>query len=123
MGTTAEKIGRVGSIIFVVINAVTFGFCVIGFLRVRGHFAGIFKDMLADVELPALTACILNVPGAVVLALAVVLLALLVAKEWLRPIWIPLTLNALWLALGSVLVVLFLLAMLMPLASVVTKLQ
>ena len=123
MGTTAEKIGRVGSISFVVLNAVSFGFCVSGFLRVREHFAAIFKDMLEDVALPTLTAFLLNVPVAVVLVLAVVLLALLVAKEWLRPVWIPLTLNALWLALGSVLVVLFFLAMLLPLASVLTKLQ
>ncbi len=123
MSTTAEKIGRVCSLVFTVFNALSFGLCLVGFLRVRGHFAGIFKDMLEGAALPALTAFLLNVPVAAVLVLAVVLLALLVAKEWLRPVWLPLMLNAFWLALGCVLVLLFTAAMMLPLVSLMTALQ
>jgi hypothetical protein len=123
MSTTAEKVGRVGSIVFAAVNAVTFGVCLVGFLVSRGHFAEVFKDMFAGTALPALTAFFINVPAAVVLVVAVILLALLVAKEWLRPVWIPLVLNALWLAFGAVLVLLFVLAMLLPLVALITKMQ
>jgi len=123
MNTTAEKVGRVGSIVFAAVNAVTFCMCLAGFLVSRGHFAEVFKDMFAGTALPALTAFFINVPAAVVQVVAVLLFALLVAKEWLRPVWIPLVLNSFWLALGAVLVLLFILAMMMPLAALVTKMQ
>jgi type II secretory pathway component PulF len=121
MSTTAEKVGRVGSIVFAAVNAVTFCLCVLGFLRARGHFAEIFKEMA--VALPVVTQFVLAVPGGVVLAVAILLLALLVAKEWLRPVWIPLVLNALWLAFGAVLVLVFVLAMMLPLVALITKMQ
>lgn len=123
MSTTAEKVGRVGSIVFAAVNALSFGVCLVGLLESRGHFAGVFKDLLAGTALPALTAFFINVPVAVVLVAAGFLLALLVAKEWLRPVWIPLVLNALWLALGAVLVLMYVLAMLLPVVALVTKMQ
>jgi hypothetical protein len=121
MSTTAEKVGRVFSIIFALCNAVTFGCCFVGFTRARGHFALMFKD--TDLHLPPFTQFVLAIPNGVALFVAFVLLGLLVAKEWLRPVWIPLTLNSVWLALGCVLAFLFVMAMLLPVVTVVAKTQ
>ena len=121
MSATAEKVGRVFSICFAAINAVTFILLLNGFLRVRAHFGTIFKDLLEGAALPTLTTVFLAVSPTVLTVVAMVLLALLIAKEWLRPAWIPMFLNAFWLALGCALCFLFVAAMMAPLLGIVSQ--
>jgi hypothetical protein len=123
MSEKAEKVGRVFSICFAVVNAVTFILLLSGFLRVRAHFGAIFKDLLEGASLPMLTAWFLAISPTVLTVVAIVLLALLIAKEWLRPVWIPMFLNALWLALGAALCLLFVVAMMLPLLNIMIKLD
>lgn len=123
MSTTAEKVGRVCSGIFTALNALTFVGCVLGLLRARAAFSAIFKDLLEGVALPALTSFFMGAPTSVLVGIACLFLVLLVAKEWIQPVWIPLVLNSLWLALGCVLVLVFVAAMMLPLISMITKLQ
>ncbi len=121
MSTTAEKVGRVFSGLFCAVNAVTFVLCLMGFLRARTHFTAMFKDMLEGAALPALTALVFAISPTVLTVVALVLLALLMAKEWLRPVWIPMFLNGLWLALGTALCFVFVIAMMLPLISIIQK--
>ena len=46
---------------------------------------------------------LLTMPSLVFVLLTALLLAILIGKEWLRPTWIPLVLNLLWLGAGSLL--------------------
>lgn len=123
MNATTEKIGRMVSICFAAVNAVTLILLLNGFLRIRSHFAAIFKELANEVALPTITTLFLAVSPTVLTALGLGLLALLIAKEWLRPAWIPIFLNALWLALGCALCFLFVLAMFAPLISIIGKIS
>jgi hypothetical protein len=49
---------------------------------------------------PAFIQALQSMPSLLLVLLLVTLLALLGSKEWLRPSWIPLGLNVLWLAGG-----------------------
>lgn len=123
MSTTAEKVGRVCSGLFAALNATTFVACLLGLLRARTAFTATFKEMLEGAALPTLTNFFIGIPTPALVVLGCVLLVLLVAKEWIRPVWIPLVLNSFWLALGCVLVLVFAAAMMLPLISIITKLQ
>lgn len=119
MSTTAEKVGRVFSGLFCAANAVTLVLVLVNFLHVRAKFAGIFKDLGA--QLPTLTTLLFAPSPSVLMLVAVVLLALLIAKEWLRPVWVPMFLNGLWLALGCAVCLLIVIALFLPMLTLISQ--
>lgn len=44
---------------------------------------------------------LLSLPSVLMVILMMTLLVILIGKEWLRPAWLPLVLNILWLVSGS----------------------
>jgi len=121
MSAKAEKVGRVFSICFAVVNAVTFVLLLNVFLHTRAKFAALFKDLLEGAALPMLTTVFFALSPTLITVVSLFSLVLLIAKEWLRPVWVPMFLNALWLALGCALCLLFTAAMLAPLLGIITK--
>ena len=119
-GSAERKLGWV-SIAFAVVNGLALIFTTVGMLQVREKFAAIYGDL--GVQLPTLTQFVLSVPPTGVACAALLLLALLAAKEFLRPRVVPLAINLAWLVAGAVVVGLFTLALFRPLVSVVGALS
>ena len=115
-GTTERTVGRI-SIGLAVLNGIGLIVTVAGMLHVRGKFAAIYRDF--GVQLPTLTQFVLGVSPLAVEGVALLLLAVLAAKEFLRPKTIPLVLNLVWTVAGVALVALFTVALFNPLVAVV----
>jgi hypothetical protein len=56
-----------------------------------------------SVQCPAPIPALFSMPSILFVLLTIILLAVLIGKEWLRPPWVPLVVNVLWLAAGSLL--------------------
>lgn len=113
-----ERKNRICGIVSIVL-AVLNGLGLIGFaislLFQRPKFATIFSDFGAT--LPLLTRAVLAIPNGLIVFGTVLLLALLVGKEFIRRKTIPLVLNIAWIAAGIGISLLFAWAMMAPLAG------
>jgi hypothetical protein len=90
-------------------------------LVIRQRFWGIFKDF--DAELPRATVVFLTLPWIVWVAVTFVLMAALVAKEFVHPKWIPLGLNVAFLVALVGYWVFFVVAMMLPLIGLIDELS
>ena len=92
-----DKLCQRGSIALLVVNGLLLFAC--------GH--QLHKLVLRHGELPGHAAttshALLHMPSALMVVLQVALLAILIGKEWLRPAWLPLVLNLVWLVVSVLL--------------------
>ncbi len=113
MSDKSDGVCGIASIVLLFLNVLGLVMFTVGFLSKRIAFAEIFADF--DCQLPVATRLCLSIPAPVAVLVVLVILAALIAKEFLRPSWLPLVLNAIWMAVGGVLTALFTAAMFLPL--------
>jgi len=116
-----KKIGPCGviSIVLAVLNCLGLVVFTIGMLFQRPKFVEIYADM--GVAIPVGTRMIITIPGAVVLLIAVLFLALLIAKEFIAKKTVPLLLNIVWIIIAVVASVLVSLALMAPLVGTIEQ--
>jgi hypothetical protein len=116
-----EKIGPCGviSIVLAVLNCLGLVVFTVGMLFQRPTMVAIYSDL--DVALPVGTRMIIAIPGAVVLLVAGLFLALLIAKEFIPKKTIPLLLNISWIIIAVVASFLVSLALMAPLAGTIEQ--
>jgi len=121
MGENKNGICRVVSIVLAVFNGLGILAFAFGMLYQRPKFLAIYADL--EIALPVLTRLVIATPGGVVLFVSLVLLALLVAKEFIRRSIVPLVINLVWLVLGLATIMLVAMALMLPLATTVEHLS
>ena len=107
------------SVILAVVNGLGLFWSVFALIYLRPKFMAVFADL--DAELPTITRILFQTPFAVVLMAVPILLALLVAKEFIRIKVIPLILNILWLGSGLALATLLYWALVAPAVQMVEQ--
>jgi hypothetical protein len=113
MDDKGERVCGITSVVLCVFNAVALVLLAIGFGTVRRLATSMYADF--GVQLPHPTRLLLAPPDGLLAFLVLVLLALLIGKEWLVPKWKPLCLNVAWLLAGIVATVLLCMALMLPL--------
>ena len=112
-----KKIGPCGviSIVLAVLNCIGLIVFTVGMLFQIPKFVAIYDDL--GVALPVGTRMVISIPGASVLLVAALLLALLIVKEFISKKTIPLVLNLIWIAVAIAFSALVALAMMAPLIA------
>ena len=123
MSEKSDRVGGTVSIVMAALNGVGLLGVALGGLRVRGRFFEIYCDLLGDKPLPAATQLVISVPSWTVLVVTVGLLGLLVVKELIRPKWIPLCMNVVWLFIGAIVSLLFSAALFIPLVTIIEQMS
>jgi hypothetical protein len=121
MKESNRDIVGIASILLAVLNGIILVASVGASLMVRQRFADIFADFNA--ELPTATVIFLSIPWIVWLAVVVVVLAVLVAKEFITRKWIPLWLNLLFIGLAVGYWAVFVVVMMVPLIHLTQQLK
>ena len=116
-----KRIGPSGviSIVLAVLNCLGLVVFTAGMLFQRPKFVEIYVDL--GVALPVGTRMIIAIPGAVVLLIAGLFLALLIAKEFITKKTVPLVLNFVWIIIAVAASVLVALALMAPLAGTIEQ--
>ena len=112
-----KRIGACGviSIVLAVLNCLGLVVFTVGMLFQRPKFVEIYAAL--GVALPVGTRMIIAIPGAVVLLIAGLFLALLIAKEFIPQKTVPLVLNFVWIIIAVAASVLVSLPLFAPLAG------
>jgi len=118
-----KKFGVAGviSVVLAVLNAI--GLLVsLGFsLHIRHKFIEIYEDLGA--ELPILTQGVLNTHWTIWILISLLLLVVLIVKEFIPKKRIPLVLNGLFFLLGIVYWAVFSTAMMVPLMELIQQME
>jgi hypothetical protein len=118
MSGKSDRVCRIISLLLAVVNGLALPAMVLGGLRVRGRFLAIYKDLFPGLSLPAVTRFVVSVPAWAVFGVAYLLLGVLVAKEFIRPRWVPLCLNLAWMLAGVMVAVMFAVALMAPFITI-----
>lgn len=116
-----KKIGPCGviSIVLAVLNCLGLVVFTAGMLFQRPQFAAIYADLGA--ALPVGTRMIIAIPSVAVVVIAGVLLALLIAKEFISKKIVPLVLNIVWIVVAIAVAALVCLALMAPLVTTIEQ--
>lgn len=115
MDDKGERACGITSIILCILNGLSLLSFAWLFLLLRRVLGEMFADFGG--QLPVPTRVLLGLPSWLVVLTVVVLLALLIWKEWLAPRWKPLILNVVWLLAGAVATVAILALLALPLVN------
>jgi hypothetical protein len=121
MSAKSDNVCGISSIVLAVLNGLALLVFAIGGLHVRGRFLDIYRELLGHRTLPVATQCVCSVPAWAVLMGTLALLFVLFAKERLRPKWVPLCLNLVWMLIGIVVSVLLSAIMMAPLLTIILQ--
>lgn len=115
MDDKGERVCGVVSVLLCLLNGAGLLLFTAVFLRIRPEFAALYGS--AKVSIPFATRIMLETPVWAAVLLLLVLLAALVAKEWLAPKWKPLVLNVGWLLAGIAISIVLLVLLAFPLVN------
>ncbi len=107
------------SVLLAVLNGLGVLASAFGMLYQRPRFVEVYADL--GVALPVVTRMLIAIPSSVVLFVALLLLALLIAKEFISNKTVPLVINVVWLLVGIAFAVLGAMALMAPLAATVEQ--
>ena len=88
-------------LVLTLLNTLTIAVFTAAFLHIRGSVAPVYEDMLDGQALPALTAWLLAMHAALVIGAAALVVAGLIAKDFIRPKGVPLVINLAWVIVGA----------------------
>jgi hypothetical protein len=107
------------SIVLAAVNGLGLLAFAFGMLYQRPKLVAVYADL--EVALPVATRLLISIPGSVVVAVTLMFLALLVAKELIPSKTVPLVLNLVWLVAGIALAIFFSMAMMAPLVTTIEQ--
>lgn len=91
------------STILTLVNGIGLLASTVIFLTYQSRFSALYDGLFQGKALPKLTAFLLSVPPAFAVLTAVALAGVLIAKESLRPEWVPVWINIVWFVCGVLL--------------------
>jgi len=119
MSPHLQRFLRIACLLLTLLNTATLVTFVAVFLHVRRTVTAIYSDMLEAPRHPALTAWLLDMQSWIFMSAAALLIAALIAKDFIRPRSVPLALNLMWIIVGSCIGVLILVALFFPMFAII----
>jgi len=114
-----QRFLRIACLLLTILHTATVITFTAVFLHLRRSVGPLYSDMLDAPSLPDVTVRLLEMPGWIYIVAAALLIAALIAKDFLRPRSLPLVINLIWIIVGACIGSLLLIALLHPMVFII----